>query len=31
MRHRALLDTMVLTEEGASFELLEPVTQVDVH
>lgn len=28
LQHRALLDTMVLTEKGARFELLEPDTQV---
>uniref|UniRef100_A0A3B4XF22 Glucosidase alpha, neutral C n=1 Tax=Seriola lalandi dorsalis TaxID=1841481 RepID=A0A3B4XF22_SERLL len=27
LQHRALLDTMVLTEKGARFELLEPDTQ----
>lgn len=27
LQHQALLDTMVLTEKGARFELLEPVTQ----
>ncbi|XP_037603401.1 neutral alpha-glucosidase C isoform X1 [Sebastes umbrosus] len=27
LQHRALLDTMVLTEKGARFELLEPGTQ----
>lgn len=28
MQHQALLDTVVLTEKGARFELLELVTQV---
>lgn len=28
MQHRALLDTLVLTESGARLELLEPDTQV---
>lgn len=28
LQYRALLDTMVLTEKGARFELLEPDTQV---
>lgn len=27
-QHRALLDTLVLTEKGARFELLEPDTKV---
>ncbi|XP_010767561.1 neutral alpha-glucosidase AB-like [Notothenia coriiceps] len=27
LQHRALLDTLVLTERGARFELLEPDTQ----
>ncbi|XP_027131085.1 neutral alpha-glucosidase C isoform X2 [Larimichthys crocea] len=30
MQHRALLDTMVLTEKGARFELLEPDTQTSL-
>ena len=28
MKHRALLNTLVLAEKGAHFELLEPDTQV---
>lgn len=30
MQHQALLDTMVLTEKGARFELLEGDSQVSV-
>lgn len=31
MQHRALLDTLVLTESGARLELLEPDTQARLH
>lgn len=30
MQHRALLDTLVLTESGARLELLEPDTKVGI-
>ncbi|KAM9708093.1 LOW QUALITY PROTEIN: neutral alpha-glucosidase C [Menidia menidia] len=31
LKHRALLNTLVLTEKGAHFELLEPDTQTRLH
>lgn len=30
MQHRALLDTLVLTENGARLELLDPHTKVEI-